>query len=246
MRIRVFLTDDGSTDGTVDAVKALFPETTIVLGDGTLFWAKGMNQSWHMAAHGSPDYYLWLNDDVQLAPDGLKGLLGSAESHASAIIVGTCVSPSTGLRTYGGQQRLGGHPAKLAPVEVSPSCVTVDTFEGNIVLIPKLVFDSLGYMHPYSHAMGDTDYGYRACASGFKVILSPGVTGYCEGNARSGVLVDGSLPLCLRVRHLYSNKGLPLRDWIYFLSHHGRWWWPLLIFSPLFRTLFMVRRARAA
>ena len=40
--IDVFLTDDGSTDGTSEAVKKIYPQVNIIQGDGNLFWSRGM------------------------------------------------------------------------------------------------------------------------------------------------------------------------------------------------------------
>ena len=36
--INIYLVDDGSTDGTSEAVKKNFPQVNIIKGDGTLFW----------------------------------------------------------------------------------------------------------------------------------------------------------------------------------------------------------------
>ena len=40
--LNVYLVDDGSTDGTGDAVKQNFPHVNILQGDGTLYWNGGM------------------------------------------------------------------------------------------------------------------------------------------------------------------------------------------------------------
>ena len=67
-RFSVYLTDDGSTDGTSEAVSSLFPDVNIIKGDGSLFWNRGMCAAWDEAARTSPDFYLWLNDDTMLKP----------------------------------------------------------------------------------------------------------------------------------------------------------------------------------
>jgi GT2 family glycosyltransferase len=39
----VFLVDDGSTDGTSDAIKEGFTQVNIIQGNGNLFWNRGMH-----------------------------------------------------------------------------------------------------------------------------------------------------------------------------------------------------------
>lgn len=59
--VEVFLTDDGSSDGTSEAVSSLTPffPLTLLKGDGSLFWRGGMNNSWRTAIKkGGFDGYL--------------------------------------------------------------------------------------------------------------------------------------------------------------------------------------------
>ena len=44
--VEVYLVDDGSTDGTDEAVKATFPKVNVIRGTGNLYWAKGMELAW--------------------------------------------------------------------------------------------------------------------------------------------------------------------------------------------------------
>src|SRR5687767_12507951 len=62
--LRVYLTDDGSSDGTGDAVRSEFPEATVLNGDGNQYWVGGTLMAWDAARPA--DFYLWLNDDVRL------------------------------------------------------------------------------------------------------------------------------------------------------------------------------------
>jgi len=41
----VFLVDDGSTDGTGDAVRSYYPSVAVLEGDGSLFWNRGMRKA---------------------------------------------------------------------------------------------------------------------------------------------------------------------------------------------------------
>ena len=61
LQIDVFLTDDGCTDGTAEAVENLFPSVHILKG----IWNRGMLMAWKAAAETrNYDAYLWLNDDT--------------------------------------------------------------------------------------------------------------------------------------------------------------------------------------
>ena len=70
IELSVYLTDDGCTDGTADAVRNNFADKkiTILQGDGNLYWAGGMRFAWKEALkkHSEWDFYLLLNDDVDL------------------------------------------------------------------------------------------------------------------------------------------------------------------------------------
>ena len=46
----VFLVDDGSSDGTGIVVKEMFPEITVIQGNGKLFWNRGMFYAWDAAS----------------------------------------------------------------------------------------------------------------------------------------------------------------------------------------------------
>jgi GT2 family glycosyltransferase len=43
--IDVYLVDDGSTDGTAEAVHQAYPQVKILQGDGSLFWNRGMRKA---------------------------------------------------------------------------------------------------------------------------------------------------------------------------------------------------------
>ena len=64
--VKVFLVDDGSTDGTPEYIKENFPEIILIQGDGNLYWGGGMYLAWEEALKYKKnfDYFLWVNDDV--------------------------------------------------------------------------------------------------------------------------------------------------------------------------------------
>ena len=120
---KVFLVDDGSTDGTGDRVRAEFPEVHVINGDGTLYWAKGMHKAWEAAIAERNDWdgYLWLNDDTELNEESLVQLM--AANDGESIAVGE-LQNAAGKIVYG--VREGG------------------LFTGNCVLVPRKVYERMG------------------------------------------------------------------------------------------------------
>ena len=73
----IYLTDDGCTDGTPDAVRESFKviNVYIVQGDGNLYWAGGMRAAWNAALKSRGyDYYLLINDDTFIYNNALTTL----------------------------------------------------------------------------------------------------------------------------------------------------------------------------
>ena len=240
--IQVVLVDDGSTDGTAEAVREVWPGANVIRGDGSLFWCGGMRVAWLEAAKTDPDYFLWLNDDTQLLPGALSQLLRFASApdqiENMSISVANCRDPETGAHTYGGYQRLGVHPLILRQMPVDDSApAEADTFNGNAVLVPRAVFKRVGGMGEFSHALGDLDYGYRVVRSGGSVVVVPGYSAECE---RGSVITywqkgPGRLQRWRMLNH--KKSGLPFRDWLRFARRHGGQFWPLVWIRPYLRVL---------
>jgi len=235
----VFLVDDGSTDGTEQAVREHYPQVTVIRGDGNLYWNGGMRVTFAAAMEKGFDYYLWLNDDTLLYPNATEKLINTsrdlkARQGKSVIVVGSTQDERDGQLTYGGVIRL----RKLKPTTfslIAPRDVPVecDTMNGNCVLIPREVVETVGNLeNKFAHAMGDLDYGLRAGYAGFAVWVMPGFAGTCARNAATGSFNDASLPVSVRLRKMMQPKGLPLASWRVFTQRHAGIFWPIYWLWP--------------
>lgn len=204
----VYLVDDGSTDGTAEAVSEKYPKTRIIRGDGNLFWNQGMLLAWKEAAKDSPDFYLWVNDDTILLEGAFEILLDDSQFFRNkAIVVGTAAN-SSGELSYGGRTK---NNRIVEPDTKIP--VPCYTFNGNLVLVPKYVYDILGPLdHRYSHSFGDYDYGVRAFRAKIARVVSPGVLARCDRNPGIDKWRDGTYSLKRRFAYLRSPKGRPPRE----------------------------------
>lgn len=241
--ITTVLVDDGSTDGTADAVSQRFPEVQVIHGAGDLYWSRGMNLAWRVAFGFPVDAYLWLNDDVILYERGLHTLVDTLDCWRQlrgedCIVAGCLQDPETGSYTYGVAKRGSRwHPGRWRMVEPNlTSFREVDSFHGNVVLVPDSVAQSIGIIDgSFGHAMGDTDYALRAQASGIAILAAPGFVGTCPRN----------LSTPRNVRELMNRKFVPPRDWFVLTRRHsGPLTWPLAFASPYLGFLIPRRRWR--
>lgn len=214
----IFMTDDGSSDGTAGAVQKEFPYVRIIEGDGSLFWNRGMIAAWQEAAKQSYDYYLWVNDDTFVFPDMLSRMLRcSTDQGDRSIIVGsTCSSDGSGRTTYGGRK----NGRLVTDVSQMHAC---DTMNGNLVLVPRPVFERLGMNDPYyRHSLGDTDYGLRASEAGMGILVVPGHCGACDQHERPTVWMDPKHSLRERWGNFFSPLGNnPFEFFHYRRKHYG-------------------------
>lgn len=195
----VYLTNDGCTDGTPDAVRDEFPQVHIIDGDGSLFWNRGMYTAWSEAEKGDYDYYLWLNDDTYFVDtESLTKILDISSKYEDAIIVGSIRAINSLTPTYGGINK-----SKL--VQPKGKELRCDTFNGNCVLIPKNVYLALGKNdYTYRHALGDLDYGWRATRHKIPIYVTGDFVGFCDQNKQRPMWCRPEVPFCKRIKNLYS------------------------------------------
>lgn len=209
LSLHVFLTDDGCTDDTAEAVLSIThhpsPTIHILQGDGSLYWAGGMRLAWREAMKEGPwDYYLLLNDDTVLYPNALATLF-AAEDYCrehfgrEGIVSGMVCDPSDPTHiTYGGEvfvSRLTGRRRMIRPGSAvvppaSGNAVVLarpsnepqlcDWTHANILLVPHQVVEDHGILYEgYCHGQADLDYGYRARRKGIPVVVTPRTCGTC-------------------------------------------------------------------
>lgn len=185
--VQIVLFDDGSTDGTAEAVVEACPNIHIISGDGSAYWARSMATAEAYVLNDlqakERDYLLWLNDDVVLEKDALSKILRTSASFKDSVIVGAVCDPVTGLMTYSGFRRYGKHPLHLAKIAPRSVPIPIESFNGNIVLVPIPVAKLVGGIDgSYSHAWADLDYGFRCQKKRTPAVLAAGYLGKCPPN----------------------------------------------------------------
>jgi GT2 family glycosyltransferase len=241
VQLRVYVTNDGSTDGTAEALSKAFPSVRVLRGTGGLYWNGGMRSSLSAAYDDRVDYVLWLNDDTFISRSAIQELLDAesrcvAKTGKAVVVAGTTRDKSTGVPTYGGV-RFPIWWKRTTPCVVQPTDddVECETMNGNIVLAPREIYLKVGNLDTrFIHGLGDFDYGFRVRRAGFRIFAARGYQGTCSRNNNEGTFRDSNLTLRKRWSLICGPKGRPPKPWAVFTRRYCGplwflyWAWPYL------------------
>ncbi len=251
--IDIYLVDDGSADGTSQAVANEFSQVNIIHGSGNLYWSRGMFTAWSEAIKGGYDYYLWLNDDITLYPFMLEELLS-----CNQLVGEDCVVSGLIENIDKSEIIYGGYDLNKRLVQPSEEPQNITFMNGNVVLVPKAVVEKIGIIDPrYHHDLGDVDYGLRAIRSGIKVISTRRAVGagcndrYCRVRCWNTDIITrfkrlysplGSNP---RINFYYRNKNFgAVNATVYYLFLHILNALPDFVVAALWRDRYKNRYAK--
>jgi GT2 family glycosyltransferase len=236
INLKVFLVDDGSTDGTKEYIKKEFSNVNLIIGNGNLFWGGGMFLAWETALKNDIeyDYFLWINDDTFLFEDAIFTLLASKKNDDD-IVTGSICDPNTKKRTYGGaiNEKKFFRPFKYKVVDVNGSPQEIDTINGNLVLIPYKAYDKVGkFDKNFFHAFGDVDYSLRARKKNIKILLTPTHVGTCERSDKNSEIKY--------LKDIFNVKSLPPKVWFRVCLKHGGSLWLFHFFYRFVNLTFKI------
>ena len=187
--VHFIVVDDGSTDGTAEALREEFPEVEIIQGDGNLWYTAGMNAGISAALEHEPDYVLALNNDSEFDPDFLQRMVATAEENPRSVVGAILVNWDDrksvfqvapkwnvwwgGMRHWVKQtvDTLPAHPWK------------VELIVGNCVLFPAAAIREVGLMDAKRLPQyGDAEYTPRMRKAGWTLLLDPSARVFCKPN----------------------------------------------------------------
>lgn len=241
-KISFFIVDDGSTDGTYEAIKSKFPNVLLIKGSGNLFWAGGMRLAWETALSNDDfDYFLLLNDDVILFPDYFSNiqLIIKTKNSEKSLYSAATMDQTTKEITYGAIKILRKFPIprykKLFPNGHLQEC---DMTNANILLVSRKITEAIGILDSrYTHGIADYDYSLRARNAGFTACLLPNVQGFCSDDHGNN-WAPSSNTLKQRIQYLKSPKGLAYKEYLFYIKRHFPFYLPIAFSLLWMKTFF--------
>lgn len=188
--VHTIIVDDGSTDGTSEAIRKDFPNVEIVKGDGNLWFTEGTNVGVRAALKHQPKYILTINDDQVFDADAIQYMVETAEKYPKSVVGSLLLLWDTphklfqvapvwniwkGDWQHWEQQTVWTIPAK--PWEV-------DLIVGNCVLVPTEAIEQCGLMNSKRYPnFGDAEYTPRLKKNGWNLLIEPRARVFCQPNA---------------------------------------------------------------
>lgn len=202
---RLIVVDNGSTDGSVAAIRAAAPDATLVQLSENRGFTGGVTAG-ALAATG--DYLVLLNNDAIPEDGWLDALIGALENAPSDVAAaagkivdmsGSRVDFVRGLMTFDGHAFQVGFRKLLAEVEEPRDGAELFFACGGNMIIRRSAWEELGgFDDDYFAYLEDVDLGWRIWSSGRRVTYARGAvvrhrssaTSDRLGNYERGVLFE--------------------------------------------------------
>ncbi len=214
LSVHTIIVDDGSTDGTSEAIKKKFPDVEIVQGDGNLWFTEGTNVGVRAALKHDPKYILTINDDQVFDADAVRLMVETAEKYPRSIVGSLLLlwdEPHKLFQvapvwdTWAGDWR---HWEQQTVWTIPKKPWNVDLIVGNCVLVPTEAIRQHGLMNSKRYPnFGDAEYTPRLKRNGWRLLIEPRARVFCQPNVIPTRI--GSLTLRKKFEMLVTNLGHP-------------------------------------
>jgi GT2 family glycosyltransferase len=179
--LEVIVVDNGSSDGSPEAVEAEFPEAVVIRMGRNAGFSGGVNAGIEAAIERGAAAVLLLNNDMVVEPGFLGPLVDTLEPGVAAACSQILFAESPDRVWYAGatfRPRRGHHGRNIgfgeAPLPASAPPYPVDCACGGAMLMSREAIDEIGLFDEDLFAYReDLDWSLRAARAGRRVVVVP-------------------------------------------------------------------------
>jgi hypothetical protein len=222
----VIVVDNGSTDGSVRAVRAAFPAALIIENEDNLGFAEGSNRGMAHAVESGAKYVMLLNNDAVIDKDALSLLAAEMERDEKIGAIGPLIlywgtddnAWSSGMTID--RKRGLVKDAGLVRGRISGSH-RVDALSACAIMLRASALKRCGYFDGKLFMYGeDTDLCVRLSRSGYSIACLPEARAWHKvGRAIGGSDSPAYMYYTTRNRLAFMKRYASFFDWAFFLPY---------------------------
>lgn len=174
-QLRIFLVDNASQDGSVDALQGAHPDVPLIVSESNRGYSGGNNLGIEKALQDPTIRYVWLlNNDALPVPDALTALVTVAEEHPKSLVGSLVLYPDGRFQRVGNQLNRWLGSLKSYHEQQVEEGLTVESLTGCSMLIPREALEAVGLLNEdYFLYFEDNDFCLRANKAGFRCVVAP-------------------------------------------------------------------------
>lgn len=192
---QIMLVDNGSTDGTVEAVRARFPHVELLVNEKNLGFQGGFNAGLRRSLASGADYAFVMNNDTTVQPDILDELIKQAVTADVGMVAPKIYYAYQPDRIWS----VGGdcHPVTLEMTHKGDNqfdrgqwdqVLERDFLVGCAMLMKRSMLETIGVFDTGYHPgyYEDADLCVRARRAGFRLLMVPSAKMWHKVSASGG------------------------------------------------------------
>jgi GT2 family glycosyltransferase len=211
---RLQLLDNASPTECVEQIRSQIPDLDIHVTDENLGYCGGNNVALRQGLAEGCDYVIVCNQDIEVAPDAIRRLVATAESHPHAGVVGAvelCHHTNTVRAARGnGFSFWTGRTIWSDDVPPGKTLLRADYVQGAMVLFTRRALEAGVFMNEDLFMYGDeVDLGFRLTRAGLRAYVDTRV-----------IVRHKNLEKYYNSRAGYLHQ----RNRVYLVHRYGKWY----------------------